>query len=726
MLQIKTSPKHLQSKSNYILPHTTIYIHRTIVAMRFLLTISILLWVQRQSLLTVSAKKPSRPLPSSNRLQQQRSTQAATSTTASSRSGRTSTKSNEKQRKQTPRSIIKNNDDDFDVDEIDTFDGTPEDDDDDDDHEKVIPRPSNHRNQRKPPVRTAPTKDNSPPNQKRQSPISKFDDVDDDEENFDDTDEDEDFEDDEYVPPQRQERRIRPQQRPAFVGRRNGAPPPVNRNTSSSSSRTNQRPRTPRPTSSRGRNVGGRVVPYSRPPPPGYGAAVALAQGWSGLVSVLPDPNSVKEAALNSINAAKQTTSSLSANIYREVKGLTSSELEQVMLKATRPDDTPVKGKHVERLVGVTYQISSRYDIYDAVLRKLWSKMAERDWRTTVKALYILHRFAADGSPDHAPALKARLRELRRTRDPKRKDKFFNMKQILAGDITPDNVPYRTFMSRYANYVLLRTQFFSGMFDEISSVPQSATKSDNNNKKKTVTPTKPITSTSLRNENLNAAEMILKAGLACQLKDGAICENTAIAAERVVSDMIGLTSAVAMALNRVLKDIDNIPKGTDLKLIQLWCIFYSQQLLPQTKIMVKKMSPNLDAFGLFLPSRMGTSVAPNLLEKGLNLNVLAEGNDTVDENTDTSTTETIEPVRDTLNKIAATTTTTVSDDVSVSEKVDSKPIMNETDSVNDEYDEEEVDDDNDDEKSSAEDEEDEEYDEDDDEEYEEDDDDDDA
>ena len=104
------------------------------------------------------------------------------------------------------------------------------------------------------------------------------------------------------------------------------------------------------------------------------------------------------------------------------------------MLKATRPDDTPVKGKHVERLVGVTYQISARYDIYDAVLRKLWGKMAEKDWRTTIKALYILHRYSADGAPEHAQALKARLRELRRTKDPKRKDKYFNSKQLLAGD----------------------------------------------------------------------------------------------------------------------------------------------------------------------------------------------------------------------------------------------------------------------------------------------------
>jgi hypothetical protein len=120
----------------------------------------------------------------------------------------------------------------------------------------------------------------------------------------------------------------------------------------------------------------------------------------------MPDPTAVREAAVNSLNVARETTSSLSSNFYREVKGLTSSELEQVMLKSTRPDDTAVKGKHVERLVGVTYQISARYDIYDAVLRKLWSKMAEKDWRTTIKSLYILHRFSADGAPEHAASLK--------------------------------------------------------------------------------------------------------------------------------------------------------------------------------------------------------------------------------------------------------------------------------------------------------------------------------
>lgn len=414
-----------------------------------------------------------------------------------------------------------------------------------------------------------------------------------------DEEEDDDFEDDvdDDYPPTRSARPP-PSSRarkglpppPLSSGRGRGAPPPPSR-------------------AGRGRGPSGRpgsVVPYAKPEPS------AFTRGLEALKSSIPDPELVKTAALSSLKAARETTSSLSTNLYRDIKGLTSSELEQVMLKATRPDDTPVKGKHVERLVGVTYQISPRFDIYDAVLRKLWAKMAEKDWRTTIKAVYILHRFSADGAPDHAPSLKARLRELRRTRDPKRKDKYFNSKQLLAGDALPENVKFRAFMSRYAHYVLLRAQCFSGMFEEISTLPKPV-----KGKGGSAAAAKPITSTNLRTENLDAAALLLKAGIACQLKDGEECENTAIAAERVASDLIGLCAAVAVALNRALKEDDL--KGADPAILKKWCEFYKNELLPKTRAMVKRTSPKLDAYGMFLPSRMGTTVSNELLEKGLHL-----------------------------------------------------------------------------------------------------------
>ena len=165
-------------------------------------------------------------------------------------------------------------------------------------------------------------------------------------------------------------------------------------------------------------------------------------------------------------------------------------------------------------------------------------------------------------------------------------------------------------MGRYAHYVLLRAQCFGGMFDEIAAPPAK------DNKKKKAAP-KPITSTSLKVDHLDAAKLLLKTGVACVLKNGEECENTALAVERVASDLLGLTTVVVGTLTKVLKSDDL--NGADPVLIKKWCEFYSEELLPQTRGMVKKTAPKLDAFGLFLPSRMGPTISPDLLQKGMKL-----------------------------------------------------------------------------------------------------------
>jgi len=422
----------------------------------------------------------------------------------------------------------------------------------------------------------------------------------------------------------------------------------------------------------RGRRGSGRVVPYTnrRQPPSTF------ARGLSAIRSSMPDPSSVKDAAIKSLSVARETTSGLSANLYREVKGLTSSELEQVMLKATRPDDTPVKGKHAERLIGVTYQISGRYDIYDAVLRKLWAKMAEKDWRTTIKALYILHRFSADGSPEHAPALKARVRELRRTRDPKRKGYFFSSKLLQAGDNTEETEKYRAFMGRYAHYVLIRAQCFGGLFDEISAPPAK------DGKKKKAAP-KPITSTSLKVDHLIASKLLLKNGVACVLKNGEENENTALAVERVASDLLGLSTAVTGALKRALEGDDL--NGADPAVIKTWCEFYSEDLLPQTRAMVKKTAPKLDAFGLFLPSRTGTTLSQDLLQKGLKLDEASAATEGEEDETSEKKDSSSEEDKDSDNGEEVEAPEDADEDDEVEEVDDNEEMIEEEDYYDEEY-----------------------------------------
>ncbi len=245
-----------------------------------------------------------------------------------------------------------------------------------------------------------------------------------------------DEEEEEVLMPARRSSRSRESRRPppkSSSSRGRGSPPPRSSRRRGSSSYSSSR-RGGRGGSGRrgGRRQQSAVVPYVNRV--GSQAATAFTKGLTSIKDAMPDPATVKENTFAAVAAAKERTGGL----VREVKGMLSSELEQVLLKSTRPDDVPVKAKHVERLIGVTYQISGQYDLYDPILRKLWSKMSESDWRCTCKALYVLHRFSSDGAADHQPALKARLRELRRTKDPKRKDggKYFNSRQLLSGPST--------------------------------------------------------------------------------------------------------------------------------------------------------------------------------------------------------------------------------------------------------------------------------------------------
>lgn len=371
-----------------------------------------------------------------------------------------------------------------------------------------------------------------------------------------------------------------------------------------------RRPRNPPPRRSgrppsRRRNPRGRMVPYQHPPP----TTNPLASITSSIAKVLPDPSTVKQAAVSTLQTASSATTGLSSRLSREIKGLVSSELEQVLLKATRPDATPVKSKHVERLVGVTYQISTHYDIYDAVLRKLWKKMGESDARTTLKALYILHRFAADGSPRHAAALKQRLRELRRLPDGKKGGKYFASAVFSSKP---------AFVTRYAHYVLLRTQCFGGAFDEIYSTERPTPKQQSKRKSKQ-RPTAHLKSSNnpLCEEHYKAAELLLKAGTAvCRnLKDDDVDENTALAAERVASDLMALTVACGKALSsRSSSRTQSAPPPP--ALVRQWCVWYRDTLVPQTKQVLHQLSPPLDAFGLYLPSRIPkTGLTASALEE---------------------------------------------------------------------------------------------------------------
>ena len=94
------------------------------------------------------------------------------------------------------------------------------------------------------------------------------------------------------------------------------------------------------------------------------------------------------------------------SNIYRRAKVLRSSAFEGMLLKATWPDNDPVPSEILEEIIKHSIpsfkygRSSSEDDPYHMTLHKIWTKLCEKDYRTVVKSLYILHCVSRDSSAD--------------------------------------------------------------------------------------------------------------------------------------------------------------------------------------------------------------------------------------------------------------------------------------------------------------------------------------
>ena len=94
----------------------------------------------------------------------------------------------------------------------------------------------------------------------------------------------------------------------------------------------------------------------------------------------------------------------------RDAKSFFSSDFESLLLEATRPTEDAPDPTAVERVVATVGTFVRNLDLRDATnpyrvtLRKLWAKLAEKDARTTLKALFLLHTLLASVEPeDGAP-----------------------------------------------------------------------------------------------------------------------------------------------------------------------------------------------------------------------------------------------------------------------------------------------------------------------------------
>jgi len=157
----------------------------------------------------------------------------------------------------------------------------------------------------------------------------------------------------------------------------------------------------------------------------------------------------------------------------RLAKAYYSSEYEKFLLTATWPSDQRVSPQLAKRLVESVARFPARPhalpddDPYRVTLRKLWKKMVERDWRTTTKALYLLHALSRSTPTKNARALSRTLKSMVGDADPKTGRKYFSRRELvsLRGDDAGDR---GAVVDAYAGFVLRRALLFAAKFDDVS------------------------------------------------------------------------------------------------------------------------------------------------------------------------------------------------------------------------------------------------------------------
>ena len=170
----------------------------------------------------------------------------------------------------------------------------------------------------------------------------------------------------------------------------------------------------------------------------------------------------LKKSLLSNAEAALITSS----KVQRQLKTYFSSDYEQLLLRMTAPSNMKPDDDDVERFVATietfvrNMDVTSQSNPYRVTLRKLWTKAAEPDGRTVLKAQYLLHILLRNTSPEDAIIFKTLLNKMMRETCKKPGNcKYFDMNKLTS--VSADTMELQDFIERYSTYVFQRAKTFT-------------------------------------------------------------------------------------------------------------------------------------------------------------------------------------------------------------------------------------------------------------------------
>lgn len=185
----------------------------------------------------------------------------------------------------------------------------------------------------------------------------------------------------------------------------------------------------------------------------------------------------------NKAAAAREEAQGKLVEWRKIAKCKTSSQYERYMLQLTWPDDNAVEDSFISDVIHYLdtsddyYGVTDKKNPFRRTLLKLYKRMRERDHRTVIKAMFILHQLAHGLNPEAATRLAQHTKRIRREYDPKSpREKFFSVDRVV--DVSPVGEPFVSFIEAYYGFTLKRIQFAEGGLKRVSEALTDEATSD--------------------------------------------------------------------------------------------------------------------------------------------------------------------------------------------------------------------------------------------------------
>lgn len=188
-------------------------------------------------------------------------------------------------------------------------------------------------------------------------------------------------------------------------------------------------------------------------------------------------------------------THSISA-ITRNIKAYFASDFESLLLKLTIPDDVQPIEKDVSTFLETTKSFLYNKDYkasnnpYRITLRKLWAKITEKDIRTNLKAVYLLHFLLKFSEKEDAMIYQKLLTKMQREKHEKSHSTYYDPNYFIkkfkpskplksissapisssSSSVTSSSLTYQKFLIRYYQYIQKRSILFTSNFIQVKQI----------------------------------------------------------------------------------------------------------------------------------------------------------------------------------------------------------------------------------------------------------------